>query len=208
MKQNIHLHQELVSLVVDSEEIAIGKSQTRSIPSDLLRLQMIIDEQIPIGLQSHHGVAVRSLAADMGQEPEKSTPELIRHVRDAVMHCCGSDGASSVNSKLEKALLTARAEELEKAELCDTVTLRCSRDDIENRYRRLMEEKMMLIAQIEKIRHEQVSTAKMGISRMEEFNITNARLDAFRDIVSKKGAELRRILEENKMSLGDMREWL
>ena len=99
--------------------------------------------------------------------------------------------------RLERALLMEQAEDLDNEEIDDVSTLLHNFEEIDNKYKKLLEKKKTLQSQIEKKKHDCISLTKLGISKVEEFNMNNTKLEIFRNIITKNQKKLNRLVDEN-----------
>ncbi|OHT12885.1 hypothetical protein TRFO_17156 [Tritrichomonas foetus] len=199
--KNFALHEQLTKEAIDYNQIKIHHLPPRPIPRELLRTQTIIDEQISIGMERQRKVVSRCILPSTRKIADKETPKLKphivksvnSHVPDSSTRCISSD-----QMKLERAILIEQAVDLDNSEIVDINTLNHDLEEVETKYRKLLEHKNTLLGEIAKRKRDFVSLSKIGITKTEELNYNNTRLEIYRDIISKNTAELTKILDENK----------
>lgn len=199
---NFSLHQQLSKESIDYDQIKIHHLPPRPIPRELLRTQNIVDSQVLIGIKRQGDVISRCILPQTRELADKcnEAPRLKNHIIEAVhshmpnssYHCITSD-----QMRLERALLMEQAENLDNEEIDDLSTLLHNFEEIDNKYKKLLEKKKTLQSQIEKKKHDYISLTKLGMSKVEEFNMNNTKLETFRNIITKNQKKLNRLVDEN-----------
>lgn len=200
-RKNVMLHQQLTRLTIDSDQITVRNPPPRDIPTELLRTKKIIDEQTHIGVEIQRNISSRCMFDDTRNKHKEEVLQIRNHISKIVNDQVPNSSTTFISNehlRLERNLLLEKAQILDQYEYADITTVQRDLDELNTEYRELKSLRDSYLSKISKIKHNQVSLSKVGITKTEEYNDTKTKMGIFCEIANKNSHQLRKVLDENK----------